>query len=427
MIFEFRMPDIGEGIAEIEIVEWLVAVGDHVDEDQLVVSIQTDKSLVDMPTPIAGTLSELAAGPGDIVPVGGVLFALDRDAAPAPSAQAADPPAPKEQPTTPDGPTPTVSAPHSATSRDASPAPSTSGRVKAAPAVRRLADEHGVDLAAVAATGPGGRVTKDDVMAVAAGATTPGDPEPRPTPTAWTPGSVGSDGSDVTVPLRGLRRQIAKNMLESWRNIPHITDWRQADARGLIAARAALRDSYPDQAPQLTFLPLLVKIVATGLREHPLMNARLSQDNHEYVLHGHIHIGVATSTPDGLLVPVVRDADHKSIIELATEIAELVDLTRRRKATHTQLTGGTYTVNNVGALGATMATPIIRPPEVGILGFGRIVDTVVAVEGVPAVRPVMTLSSVGDHRLHDGETLSAFTAHIVALIEQPARLLGTLR
>jgi len=284
-------------------------------------------------------------------------------------------------------------------------------------------------------------VTKDDVVAASAAVAGPPPVPVAPvTPPPSSPAATTVPASapavarpraplpvDERIPLRGLRRQIAKNMVEAWRTIPHITDWRQADAGRLIAARDDLRRAYPDVAGQLTFVPLLVKIVATALRSNPLMNASLTPEVDAYVLHSRVNIGIATSTPDGLLVPVVRDADQKSVVELATETAELVALSRSRKASAEQLTGGTYTVNNLGALGGTMGTPIIRSPEVGILAFGRITETVVARGGQPVVVPIMTLSSVGDHRLHDGEELSAFTATVVQLIENPVRLLGTLR
>jgi len=431
--YQFRMPDIGEGIAEVEIVDWLVAVGDSVAQDQPLVTVETDKARVDIPTPVAGTVSALGAQPAEFVPVGAVLFELNE----AGSAPGAGPAAPRAEPTAPGAPTEVaaaVGAPEVEISPTA-PAAQTGGRarVKAAPSVRRLADERGIELAAVRGTGPDGRVTKDDVFAAqtaqtgappAAAEPSPGPPAPPAAPPTSAP---PQRPFDEVIPLRGLRRTIAKNMSQAWRTIPHIIDWRQADASALIAVRSALRVAYPDVAQHVTYVPLLVKIVASALQANPLMNASLTPEEDGYVLHSSVNIGIATSTPDGLLVPVVRDADRKSVIELGVEIAELVGVTRTRSASTEQLTGGTYTVNNVGALGGTMGTPIIRSPEVGILGFGRVVSTVVAQEGQAVVRPVMTLSSVGDHRLHDGAELSAFTAHVVDLIENPLRLLGALR
>jgi len=253
---------------------------------------------------------------------------------------------------------------------------------------------------------------------------------------AWERARVGPDwprtdiaeesGADEHVPLRGLRRQIAKTMVESWRNVPHIIDYRDVDASQLVEARQALREAWPNHANALTYVPLFVRATALALRRHPLMNASFDQEASEYVLHRRIHIGIATATSDGLLVPVVRDADRRSILELAVELAQLVELARTRTATLDQLTGGTYTVNNLGSLGTSMGTPIIRPPEVGIAGFGRISDRVVARGGVPVVRPIMTLSSVGDHRLHDGDTLGSFTSTLVRLLEHPYALFADL-
>jgi pyruvate dehydrogenase E2 component (dihydrolipoamide acetyltransferase) len=215
-------------------------------------------------------------------------------------------------------------------------------------------------------------------------------------------------------------------MVESWRTVPHIIDYREVDASRLIEARQALREAWPEYAAVLTYVPLLVKVSAIALRRHPLMNASFDEVASEYVLHRRIHIGIATATSDGLLVPVVRDADRKSILELAVELSELVELARSRKATQEQLTGGTYTVNNLGSIGTSMGTPIIRTPEVGITGFGRITERAVARDGVPVVRPIMMLSSVGDHRLLDGDTLGSFTATLVNLLENPYQLLAEL-
>jgi pyruvate dehydrogenase E2 component (dihydrolipoamide acetyltransferase) len=235
-----------------------------------------------------------------------------------------------------------------------------------------------------------------------------------------------SGEDDEHVPLRGLRRQIAKKMVESWRSVPHIIDYREVDASRLIEVRQTLREAWPEHAAVLTYVPIFVKVTATALRQHPLMNASFDEDAGEYVLHRRIHIGIATATSDGLLVPVVHDADRKSILELAVEFGQLVELTRTRKASLDQLTGGTYTVNNLGAIGASMGTPLIHTPEVGIAGFGRISDRVVARDHVPVVRPVLMLSSVGDHRLHDGDTLGAFTSTLVRLLENPYELLAEL-
>jgi pyruvate dehydrogenase E2 component (dihydrolipoamide acetyltransferase) len=419
MSTEFRMPDIGEGIAEVELLEWHVEVGSDVREYDVLATIETDKSIVEMPSPFTGRVIRLGVKPGDMLPVGDVLVVFDT---------AADDAA---EPVT--GAAPVAgAAPVTGTAPAEAPA---AARPRAAPVVRRLAIDLGVNLADVAGSGPGGRITQEDVRLAAAGGTAEDAGEVE----AGAPAGPGSDLAaqqsaattrhlpDEHVPLRGLRREIAKNMAESWRTIPHITDWREADATQLIEARRVLSAYVPAVAAALTYVPFFVKITAIALRHHPLLNASFDEEHQEYVLHRRINIGIATSVPDGLLVPVVRDADTKTVVELAAEIAELVGLARERKASREQLTGGTYTVNNFGAIGGHLGTPIIRAPEVGILGFGRIGDRVVAVDGMPAVRPTIGLSSVGDHRLHDGDTLGAFTSAVVELIEHPYALLGELR
>lgn len=432
---EFRVPDIGEGIAEVEIVEWYVGIGDVIRADQVVASIETDKAVVEMPTPLSGTITELGGMAGDMLPVGSILLAVESSAqvsqprvSPPPFKPASEPAAADQRRARVAAGAPVV--PAAAAGHSVAPAAgATSGRPKASPAVRRLAAEHGVDLRYVHGSGPGGRIVAEDVLAEAglseAGTGTRQDGALRRTGGRPAPARPTAK-EDERIALRGLRRQIARNMVDSWRTVPHIIDYREVDAGALIDLRRSLRAAAPEHADTLTYVPIFVKVVATALRRHPLMNASLDEAADEYVLHGRVHIGVATASPDGLLVPVVKNADTKSLVSLAEEIAELVDAARSRRATREQLTGGTYTVNNLGALGASMGTPIIRPPEVGIAGFGRIADRVVARDGVPLVRPIMMLSSVGDHRLHDGDTLGAFTSTLVELLEDPSRLLAEL-
>ena len=384
-----------------------------------------------MPTPLGGKVIFLGGEPGDLLAVGSVLISVETDAS-----------VTAEVTTNPHSESPSSPASTSEAllgARDAEVEPTFRAgddaliRVKAAPSVRRLAAERGVNLATIRATGPGGRVTRDDVLEAtsgsAAGLATDASAQVEPArslPTRRPVGPIESVEDDEHVPLRGLRRQIAKKMVESWRSVPHIIDYREVDATRLIEARQALREVWPEHAAVLTYVPLLVKAAAVALRRHPLMNASFDEAAEEYVLHRRIHIGIATATRDGLLVPVVRDADRKSILELAVELGELVELARSRKATQEQLTGGTYTVNNLGSIGASMGTPIIRTPEVGIAGFGRITNRVVARNGVPVVRPIMTISSVGDHRLLDGDTLGSFTATLVGLLENPFHFLVEL-
>lgn len=424
MIREFRIPDIGEGIAEVEIIEWLIGIGDEIQPDQVVATIQTDKSVVEMPTPLAGTVIFLGGKPGDFLPVGSILISIENGIGESSGI-----------PKSADGSRSMVSASNS-TILPSAPAfdsgvinlapdqPST--RVKAAPSVRKLAAERGVDLATIRATGSGGRVTRDDVLGARLEETKAPYSVSGTTSTRQLAESAEGVGEDERVPLRGLRRQIAKKMVESWRSVPHIIDYREVDSSKLIESRQVLREAWPEYTSVLTYLPLFVKVTATALSRHPLLNASFNEEANEYILHRHINIGIATATSDGLLVPVVRGADHKSILELAVEIGKLIELARTRKASLEQLSGGTYTVNNLGSLGTSMGTPIIRIPEVGIAGFGKITERVVARDGVPVVRPILMLSSVGDHRIHDGDTLGAFTSTLVRLLENPYELLAEL-
>ncbi|MGH8906152.1 MAG: dihydrolipoamide acetyltransferase family protein [Egibacteraceae bacterium] len=398
---EFCLPDVGEGLSEGEIVLWRVGVGDRVTADQIIVEVETDKSVVELPAPVNGVIAELGGQPGDILPVGAMLAVIEASG---------------------------VAGAGATTSR----------RALASPATRRLALELGVDLSALAGSGPGGRMTKQDVETAAAPAeiktepaepaepepAEPTEPEPEPAepaePAEPEPAEPGDDAE--TVPLRGLRRRIAQTMTQAWREIPHITDFREVDAAELVRARARLRERL---GPQLTYLPLFVAAVAAALRRHPAMNASLDYAAQTITYHRRHHIGIATATGDGLIVPVLRDADRKTLAEIAAEASALAAAARSRGVvTPEQTSGGTFTVTNFGSYGGWLGTPMIRPPEAGIAGFGRIHDAVVAVDGVPAVRPLLPLVVAADHRLIDGDVLGRFATDLAELLADPVLLLA---
>jgi pyruvate dehydrogenase E2 component (dihydrolipoyllysine-residue acetyltransferase) len=383
---EFRLPDVGEGIATADILAWRVAEGDRVAEDQDLVEIQTDKAIVVIPCPATGVVRRLCAAEGDSVEVGATLalFSLLGDGPPAPGAGAAS-------------------------------------RPLAAPATRRLARELGVDLGAVAGSGPQGRIVREDVeRAAAPGTPPPTGARPASAPAAPVAGEV--------VPLRGVRRAIAQALTKAWLEVPRIIDYREVDATALVAVRARLKQRALDRgdaelAAALTPTPLIVKAALRALRDHPYVNASIDLEREEITLHAHCHVGIATAGPDGLVVPVVHDAGGLSLAGVAREVAALSRAAHERRLRPEQLAGATFTVNNYGGLGIWLGTPIVRPPEVVNLGVGAIRDQVVAVDGAPVVRPTLALAVAGDHRVLDGHTLGAFVTQVAALLEDPLALL----
>jgi pyruvate dehydrogenase E2 component (dihydrolipoamide acetyltransferase) len=375
MPLEFKLPDVGEGIDGGELVEWHIAEGQAVVEDEPMAEVQTDKATVTIPCPTTGKVVELRAKAGDVIPVGAVMAVFE--------------PSESEQPAQ------RLDAP------------------RASPAVRRRALELGVELAHVRGTGPGGRIESrdlDEAMARSAG------------------GAAGSGPSSRTgqvVPLRGIRRTIAHTMTEAWRTIPHIIDYREVDATELLGWRDRLRELTAVQGDEslrraLTITPLVLHMAVQVLREHPYVNASIDMERGEILLHDKFNVGVATATPDGLVVPVVKDADAKQVSDLALEVAELTDAARQRRLRPDQLAQGTFTVNNYGSLGVWLGTPIIKPGEVANLGIGRVQERPVAVDGQVVVRPIVALAVSGDHRVLDGHTLGAFVSDLVGLIEDPA-------
>jgi pyruvate dehydrogenase E2 component (dihydrolipoamide acetyltransferase) len=399
MLYEFRLPDIGEGIAEGEVVRWLVKEGDVVQEDQPMVEIMTDKATVEIPTPRAGRVAKRMFAEGQICPVGKVLIAIEvadvASAGPAapPAAAAVAPPA--------------ASGAH---------APSNNGvnardaGVLATPATRKLARDAGVDIRVVTGTGPAGRVTSDDVRAHAE----------SPAPAGRTPDAAGH--GDTRVPFRGVRRKIAEHMVHSKHTAAHFTYVEEIDCTDLVALRERANARAAAQGAKLSFLPFIVKATAAALVKFPQMNATLDDAAGEIIQRGHRHIGLATATDVGLIVPVVRDADRLSIVELAAEIERLAGLTRAGKAAREDLTGSTFTITSLGALGGLMATPIINHPEVAILGVHKISKRP-AVRGESIViRDLMNLSISVDHRVVDGYDAARFVAEIKAALESPASL-----
>jgi pyruvate dehydrogenase E2 component (dihydrolipoamide acetyltransferase) len=399
MVYEFRLPDIGEGVAEGEVVRWLVKEGDALKEDQPMVEIMTDKATVEIGSPRVGRVAKRMFAEGERCPVGKVLIVIEVEGegvpAAKPSAHAAD--APKGTAAA----SPTASADNGAAAAG--------GSVLATPATRKLARDIGVDIREVAGSGRAGRVTLDDVRAHGGGAGTP-------PPAASAPRADG-----VRIPFRGMRRKIAETLVRSKHTAPHVTYVEEIDCTELVALRA-LVNAQPGRGEKLSFLPFIIKATIQALKKYPQMNAMLDDAAGEIIQWQSFHIGLATATENGLLVPVIREADRKSLAELGRDIERLAEATRTGKATRDDLVGSTFTITSLGALGGVMATAIINPPEVAILGVHRISKRPAVVGDKIVIRDLMNLSLSFDHRVIDGFDAAQFVAEIKRSLEAPAPL-----
>ncbi len=395
MLYEFRLPDIGEGVAEGEVVRWLVKEGDTLQEDQPMVEVMTDKATVEIGSPRVGRVAKLMCAEGERCPVGKVLITIDvgGEGGPAARASAYETEAPKA----------VAAAP---AAKAANGATAAGDAVLATPATRKLARDIGVDIREVAGTGRAGRVTTDDVRAHGDGGGTP-----------QTPSTPRADG--VRIPFRGMRRKIAETLVRSKHTAPHVTYVEEVDCTDLVALRARLN---AQGGEKLSFLPLIIKATIAALKKYPQMNAMLDDAAGEIIQWSSFHIGLATATENGLIVPVIRDADRKSLAELGRDIERLADLTRTGKAAREELMGSTFTITSLGALGGVMATAIINPPEVAILGVHRIAKRPAVVGNQIVIRDLMNLSVSFDHRVIDGFDAAQFVAEIKRSLEMPASL-----
>ncbi|MBI5420526.1 MAG: 2-oxo acid dehydrogenase subunit E2 [Deltaproteobacteria bacterium] len=389
MAIELRLPDVGEGVAEGEIVKWLVAEGAAVREDDLLVEVMTDKANVEIPSPVSGVLAKILAGPGQVVKVGEAIALIETAAAvpaPRPEEKKEAPPAPPGRPAPPGEPPPRPPA----------------GEALATPVVRKLAKDLGVDLSQVEGTGPGGRVTEEDVRRTAAAVPAP---------------AAGASLPEERIPFRGRRRLAAKKMVLSKTTVPHALLVDEADATNLLALREALREIALREKVRITILPFIIQAVVTALRVHPAMNASLDEERGEIVRKKYYDIGMAVDAEDGLVVPVIRDAGEKTIVELAREIERLAEAARTGKLALSDLSGGTFTVTSIGSIGGLFSSPVINVPEAAILGVHKIVKRPVVREGAVAARDMMYLSLSFDHRLIDGGTATRFMNDVILQLE----------
>ncbi|MFC6731444.1 2-oxo acid dehydrogenase subunit E2 [Haladaptatus sp. DYSN1] len=498
MVYEFKLPDVGEGLTEAEIVNWLVSEGDEVTEDMPVAEAETDKAVVEIPSPVNGTVKEILAEAGEMVPVGNVIitFNVEGEEPAEEETEAAEPAAEAEA---------EPEADKSAANGESS---AKGGRIFAAPSARRLARELGVDIGSVAGSGPSGRVTEQDVRAAAEGgddgAQAAAEPaaesdaeEPAPAPeTTESAGSGGTQQASVSmqkadrdrtlaapatrklaadlgvdlnavpeveqregqsfvtadavqqfaeaqteaqqadvaalgttskederVPYRGIRRTIGRQMEKSKYTAPHVTHHDEIDVTELVETRADLKEEAEKRGVKLTYMPFVMKAVVAGLKEFPYMNSMLDEDAEEIVLKKDYNIGIAVATDAGLMVPVVKGVDQKGMLQISTDMNELVGKARDRSIERSDMQGGTFTITNFGAIGGEYATPIINVPEVAILGLGAIKEKPRVVDGEVVPRHVMTISLSIDHRIIDGAVAAQFANTVKNYLENPALLL----
>ncbi|MFO7733218.1 MAG: dihydrolipoamide acetyltransferase family protein [Candidatus Aminicenantes bacterium] len=400
----FRFPDVGEGITEGEVVRWLVNEGDEVKADQTLADIETDKAVVEMPSPYAGTVLKLHFKDKDIVKVGDVLVTIGEKGEAVPEAAAA-PAAEGRAPARPAARVP-------AGAEGAAPA---GGEVLATPKVRALARELGVDLGGLRGSGAGGRITDEDVRAA------PERPAEKK-PGIKVKAKYDFFGTLERIPLRGIRRATAKKMRESLDHAAHVTHFDEADAGPLSALRDNMKPEAEARGVKLTYLPFIVKAVVEALKLHPTLNATLDEEEEEIVVRKYYNIGIAVDVPDGLIVPVVKMADEKSVLDLAEEIQNLAKAAKERTLDLADLKGGTFSITNVGVIGGQAATPIINYPETAILATMTIADRARVVDGKVVVKKTLPLCLSFDHRVTDGAEAARFTKDLIGFLEKAGKI-----
>ncbi|GFE56168.1 dihydrolipoamide acetyltransferase family protein [Geobacter sp. AOG1] len=389
MPFEFKLPDLGEGITEAELRRWLVKEGDLIAEHQGIAEVETDKAVVEIPSPKAGRIEHLLRREGELVPVGAALLTIGIEGEEAP-------PRPRSVGIVGELPE----------AEEVRVGPEVGKGVLATPAVRALAREMGVDLSGIAGSGPRGSITREDLLTSTGAASSPPD----------------IYGPVERIPLRGVRRTIARNLVASQRQTAFVTGMEEADITELWQLRVRETGETHERGIHLTFLPFIIKAVQHALLEHPYLNASIDDTANEIVLKKYCNMGIAVDTPDGLMVPVLRDVARKSVLELAEELDRLGERARARTITLDEMRGSTFTITNYGHFGGTYATPIINYPDAAILGCGRIAERPWVVSGAILIRKILHLSLTFDHRVTDGVDAARFLRKVVRYLEDPGLL-----
>jgi len=396
MAKEFRFPDVGEGITEGEVVRWLVKEGDEIKADETLAEIETDKAVVEMPSPYSGTVLKLHFKEKDLIKVGEVLVTIGEKGEAVPEAAPAPAGVPAARPAAP------VQA--AALGR--------TGEVLATPKVRALAKELGIAINAVPGTGPAGRITEEDVRSAK-------EKPAEKRPAIKIKAKYDLFGSLERIPLRGVRRATAKKMRESLDKAAHVTHCDEADAGALAALREKMKPEAEAAGIKLSYLPFIVKALIEALKLHPTLNATLDDEEGEIVVKKYYNIGIAVDVPDGLIVPVVKMADQKSVLDIAAEIQALAKAARERTLDLADLKGGTFSITNVGVFGGDFATPIINYPEAAILATMKIADRARVENGAVVVKKTLPLCLAFDHRIIDGAEAARFTRDLIRFLENP--------
>lgn len=429
-LFEFKLPDIGEGIHEGEIVKWFVKAGDTVKEDDILLEVQNDKAVVEIPSPVDGTVKEVKVDEGVVAVVGDVLITFDVEGeGSAPSEEEAP-----EQPKAADNAKDVQDTDSKVEDKPTEVQIHKSERVIAMPSVRKYAREKGVDIREVQGSGDNGRVVKEDIDAFANGgqssaSATPATEEKAPAAQASAPKSevkpyvAAQPELETREKIKGIRKAISKAMVNSKHTAPHVTLMDEVDVTNLVALRKNFKEVAAAQGTKLTYLPFVVKALTAAAKKYPAINASIDDVNEEVVYKNYFNIGIAADTDNGLVVPVVKDADRKSIFALADNINDLAGKAREGKLSGEEMKGGSITITNIGSAGGQWFTPVINHPEVAILGIGRIAEKAVVKNGEIVAAPVLALSFSFDHRLIDGATAQNALNLVKRLLNDPQLLI----
>ncbi|WP_114571205.1 dihydrolipoamide acetyltransferase family protein [Exiguobacterium flavidum] len=423
-VFEFTLPDIGEGIHEGEIVKWFVKAGDTVKEDDVLLEVQNDKAVVEIPSPVDGTVKEVKVGEGVVAVVGDVLITFEVEGEGSASAPTEE--APKEE-------AKAEAAPEEKKVEDRPQGVQLhkSERVIAMPSVRKYAREKGIDIREVQGSGDNGRIVREDIDAFANGGQTSAAPaaEEAKAPAASAaktevkPYVAAQPELETREKIKGIRKAISKAMVNSKHTAPHVTLMDEVDVTNLVALRKNFKEVAAAQGTKLTYLPFVVKALTAAAKKYPAINASIDDVNEEIVYKNYFNIGIAADTDNGLVVPVVKDADRKSIFALADNINDLAGKAREGKLSGDEMKGGSITITNIGSAGGQWFTPVINHPEVAILGIGRIAEKAVVKNGEIVVAPVLALSFSFDHRLIDGATAQNALNLVKRLLNDPQLLI----